>query len=152
MKCGKSHDLDLILDAEEAQLNSKKRKGNNSLAVSLVQESSTEAEAIAADAVATSTSDTTPSTDETVTSTPPATVQPTPTAAVVSSEKFHSAYFDAFMTGAVFSYQLNSHSPEKIQAESVNKIYLIGKDIPLKLEKSAFTKYSPEHERQRALT
>ncbi|GJJ70732.1 target of EGR1 protein 1 [Entomortierella parvispora] len=53
MKCGKSHDLDVILDAEEARLNSKKRKGNKDDAIPSAPESSTEE--VAADEVATST-------------------------------------------------------------------------------------------------
>lgn len=140
MLCGKSHDLDVILDAEEAHQNAKKKKGNNNpraaAAAATAPESYTEATPI----------------EETTSPTLPPVVQPVPATVVVANEKFHSAYFDAFMTGTVFSYQLNKHKQEHIEEESINKIYLIGKDFPLKLEKSAFTKYSPEHERQRALS
>lgn len=69
---------------------------------------------------------------------------------VQPGEKFHSAYYDAFMTGTIFLHQLHHHEIETVESQARNKIYLIGKSFPLNVEKSTFTKYSPSHERQRA--
>ncbi|KAG0046127.1 Target of EGR1, member 1 (Nuclear) [Gryganskiella cystojenkinii] len=160
MQCGKSHDLDLILDAEEAQQENKRRKTHKSTQGSTNNNNG--------DGSATP-EESDPSSLTVVSPTPISTLAPESTpiaertiAATVAfsavaitgpaTEKFHSAYFDAFMTGTVFSFQLNKHTPEKIETESMNKIYLIGKDFPLKLEKSAFTNYSPAHERQRTMS
>ncbi|KAG0343483.1 Target of EGR1, member 1 (Nuclear) [Podila humilis] len=66
-----------------------------------------------------------------------------------STASFHSAYFDAFMTGTIFAHQLNEHYAEEMEKKAKNKIYLIGKSYPLNVEKSAFSKFSPSHERQR---
>ncbi|KAG0296409.1 Target of EGR1, member 1 (Nuclear) [Dissophora globulifera] len=157
MRCGKSHDLDLILDAEEEQRDSKKRKkqkrrhdttetGDGAEALSEKSEgASSEAPAITAGTNEAKTATTTamPAPMTSIARTTENVVQP--------GEKFHSAYFDAFMTGTIFSHQLNQHTPELIEGQAKSKIYLIGKNFPLMVEKSAFSKYSAEHERQRAL-
>ncbi|KAF9173265.1 Target of EGR1, member 1 (Nuclear) [Mortierella sp. AD010] len=150
MRCGKSHDLDLILDAEEEQRDSKKRKR---------QKQSHDAAKIQQAASVNGTSDTSPTEVVAealnVLETPESkTVAVMTTAKTIESsvlpvEKFHSAYFDAFMTGTIFSHQVNQHQAEEVDAKARNKIYLIGKSFPLKIEKSAFAKYSREHERQR---
>lgn len=62
-------------------------------------------------------------------------------------EQDHSAYFDAFMTGFVFAYQIRS-SPD-ILMNSRNKLYLIGKQIPLLIEQSKYSKVSKSHEKLR---
>ncbi|KAF8937265.1 ribonuclease CAF1 [Dissophora ornata] len=157
MRCGKSHDLDLILDAEEEQRDSKKRKR---------QWKSKDAQDTEKDLKKAREATTTPSVphrdNAETASTQPNNAAGTTTTATVSmarttenvvqpGEKFHSAYFDAFMTGTIFSHQLNQHTPEEIESQAKNKVYLIGKSFPLMIEKSAFSKYSPEHERQRAL-
>ncbi|KAI1306276.1 Target of EGR1, member 1 (Nuclear) [Mortierella claussenii] len=141
MRCGKSHDLDLILDAEEAQRDSKRRKvhtkqvgdGSEMAEPPLIAESTMAT--VAPDAVAKPIASA--STDTNLTPR--------------MTEKFHSAYFDAYMTGTIFSHQLNLHEAEEIATKAMNKVYLIGKSFPLMVEKSAFAKYSPEHERQRQL-
>lgn len=66
-------------------------------------------------------------------------------------ETYHSAHFDAYMTAFVFARQKLAGlvSPETISDPSVgdpkNKLYLMGKPIPLRIEKSAFVKYSKGH-------
>ena len=206
MRCGKSHDLDLILDAEEKERDSKKRR-KHKLEPSSVEAqtpSQPETEGVPGTTVESSedaglltlakatvvteagqpanntTSSTTPTaapiipavTKATASSTQPQStaVLHRPTArtsalAVTSAsspatketenviqpgEKFHSAYYDAFMTGTIFLHQLHHHKIETVESQAKNKIYLIGKSFPLTVEKSTFTKYSPSHERQRA--
>lgn len=184
MRCGKSHNLDLILDAEEQQRDSKRRKRQKkSLAAKATtmddnpdagtttanggpdQEHSTEAPAssLAAPSASTPLDDhasasvatdapSQPSTTATATATTAtATIRSNRAAenVVQPGEKFHSAYYDAFMTGTIFAHQLNQHKPEEIEAQAKNKIYLIGKSFPLMVEKSAFAKFSPGHECQR---
>ncbi|KAF9148790.1 Target of EGR1, member 1 (Nuclear) [Linnemannia schmuckeri] len=206
MRCGKSHDLDLILDAEEKERDSKKRRKQKhepstvEAQIPLQPETaafpgttveSSEGAGLLSSAEATVSTDAGQLTNSTTsfTSTPTAIVtrsvteataasmqlqsttvpqQPTagspalaPTSAstpvtketknvVQSSEKFHSAYYDAFMTGTIFLHQLHHHEIETVESQAKNKIYLIGKSFPLTVEKSTFTKYSPSHERQRA--
>lgn len=58
-------------------------------------------------------------------------------------EQDHSACYDAFMTGFVFAHQLMAE--ENVLAEARNKIYLIGKQIPLLIEKSKYAKPSSSH-------
>ena len=55
-------------------------------------------------------------------------------------ETYHSACFDAFMTGFIFAFQLHKHD----LTEEKNKIYLIGKQIPLKIESSRYAKPSAQ--------
>jgi hypothetical protein len=45
------------------------------------------------------------------------------------------------MTGCIFSYQKQVHDIK----ESVNKVYLYGKPMPLLVEKSVYSKYSTAH-------
>ncbi|KAF9572122.1 Target of EGR1, member 1 (Nuclear) [Mortierella alpina] len=172
MRCGKSHNLDLILDAEEEQRDSKRRKRQKkSLAAeTTVMDENPDAgtttanggpdQELSADAppspLAVASSSTSLATDSTL---PTSSTLPTTTTTVRNTkaaenvvqpgEKFHSAYYDAFMTGTVFAHQLNQHKPEEIEAQAKNKIYLIGKSFPLMVEKSAFAKFSPSHELQR---
>ncbi|KAF9332105.1 Target of EGR1, member 1 (Nuclear) [Linnemannia elongata] len=206
MRCGKSHDLDLILDAEEKERDSKKRRkhrhepstveaqtlsqpetegapgttvessegaGLLSLAEATV---ATEADQLANNTTSSTTSTAAPITPA-VTEATASPTQPQPTAvlhqptvelsvsaatsastpvtkeaenAIRPGEKFHSAYYDAFMTGTIFLHQLHHHEIETVESQAKNKIYLIGKSFPLTVEKSTFTKYSPSHERQRA--
>ncbi|KAI7823376.1 ribonuclease CAF1 [Gamsiella multidivaricata] len=164
MWCGKSHDLDLILDAEEQRRDSKRRKTQKR------SQDAQDAEKVAEPGnaqnnVSDNVSETkmpTPSlsTEETTelsmqssvgTTKATARAAKAPENVVQPGEKFHSAYFDAFMTGTIFSHQLNQHTPEEVESQAKNKVYLIGKSIPLIIEKSAFAKFSLEHERSRAL-
>ncbi|KAF9203747.1 Target of EGR1, member 1 (Nuclear) [Haplosporangium sp. Z 27] len=147
MRCGKSHDLDLILDAEEERSSKKRKreKQSDGAAETLKSISVNEVSAV----------EETTSTPQQQSTSTEVSVVTTSTKAVVENsvqpgEKFHSAYFDAFMTGTIFSHQVNQHQAEEIETKAKNKIYLIGKSIPLIIEKSAFAKYSPEHERQKS--
>ena len=56
-------------------------------------------------------------------------------------QDYHSACFDAYMTGFVFGHQHLNASTQ----ESRNKIYLIGKQMPLSIEKSHYAKCSQNH-------
>lgn len=205
MRCGKSHDLDLILDAEEEERDSKKRRKQRHEPSTVEAQTLSQLETVVipratvelseaaglasaktiitpdADDLTNSTISSTTAatthvahvvTDATTTSTQPQSTsvpqQPTaglsafePTSVsttvpkeaenvVQPGEKFHSAYYDAFMTGTIFLHQLHHHKIETVESQARNKIYLIGKSFPLTVEKSTFTKYSPSHERQRA--
>ncbi|KAF9131075.1 Target of EGR1, member 1 (Nuclear) [Mortierella sp. 14UC] len=204
MRCGKSHNLDLILDAEEKERDSKKRrkqkhepstveaqttsKPETAVTPGTTVEPSDGAGSLLADAAVavadsgglngssdTSAASVTPATADTGAAAVPPSTTPSQAAAasqpiagpsppgpkpaatketenvVQPGEKFHSAYYDAFMTGTIFLHQLHQHEIETVESQAKNKIYLIGKPFPLTVEKSSFTKYSPSHERQRAL-
>ncbi|KAI8851922.1 ribonuclease CAF1 [Chytridium lagenaria] len=58
-------------------------------------------------------------------------------------ETYHSAGFDAYMTGFIFCHQLICY-PTLLE-DHKNKIYLIGKQRPLLIEKSTFAKMSDGH-------
>lgn len=206
MRCGKSHDLDLILDTEEKERDSKKRRKHkhepSTVEAQTLSQPETEgapgttvessegagllslAEATVATEAGQPANNNTRSITPAATPITPAvteaiasTTQPQPTVVlhqptvepsvsavtsvstpvtketenvVQSGEKFHSAYYDAFMTGTIFLHQLHHHGIETVESQAKNKIYLIGKSFPLIVEKSNFTKYSPSHERQRA--
>ncbi|KAG2185166.1 hypothetical protein INT44_001956 [Umbelopsis vinacea] len=111
-QCGKSHDLDYILDEVEK---SQKRKKTGA----------------------------TVGEDEEAVVTPPdmnVDVPPLPAAPLIPGPSFyHSAHFDSYMTGYVFVHQLQEFRDYTTHA---NKLYLIGKDIPLPIQKSAFTSLS----------
>ncbi len=57
-------------------------------------------------------------------------------------ETYHSAFFDSFMTGYIFFCRRTKHS----QDEYLNKVYLIGKDMPLLIQSSKFQKTSLNHD------
>jgi len=57
-------------------------------------------------------------------------------------ETYHSAYFDAFMTGYVFCCQCNESDEKIIGSDHVNKLYVIGKPMPLLIHSSPYTKNS----------
>jgi target of EGR1 protein 1 len=59
----------------------------------------------------------------------------------------HSAAFDAFMTGFIFAHQLMEEDIE----QGRNRVYLIGKQLPLMVEKSRYTRVSKNHEQKRIL-
>merc|ERR1712105_261184 len=69
----------------------------------------------------------------------------------------HRAGYDAFMTGFSFSTFLVHQTklppspvdfwPASIRSESLaNRIYLVSKDFPLLVQKSAFSKFSVQHD------
>ncbi|KAG0372736.1 Target of EGR1, member 1 (Nuclear) [Mortierella sp. AD032] len=207
MRCGKSHDLDLILDAEEMERDSKKRRKQKHEPSTLEAQTSPKPEtevtpgttvgspdgagSLLADptvvvagsgshidkaTTASTTLDALGTTDtgdviepvstaasQLAAASQHKTTWPLPLATSVTTtnkatenvvqpgDKFHSAYYDAFMTGTIFLHQLHHHEVKTVETQAKNKIYLIGKSFPLTVEKSNFTKYSPSHERQRAL-
>jgi len=59
------------------------------------------------------------------------------------ANKGHTAGFDAFMTGYIFAHYLCKFS--SCLSDLRNKVYLSGKDMPLLLTKSQFTKNSKQH-------
>ncbi|KAG2174926.1 hypothetical protein INT43_005988 [Umbelopsis isabellina] len=112
-KCGKSHDLDFILDEMEKS-SGKKTTGQT---LDIVK---------GADVVVTPPD----MTDEIVMPAPPPAPEPA---------YYHSAHFDSFMTGYIFAHQLQEFRDYNVHS---NKLYLMGKDIPLPIQKSAFSKLS----------
>jgi hypothetical protein len=55
-------------------------------------------------------------------------------------DTYHSACFDAFMTGYIFAHQRLTHD---LTGEK-NRVYLIGKSMPLKIETSRYAKPSAQ--------
>ncbi|KAF9302365.1 Target of EGR1, member 1 (Nuclear) [Mortierella antarctica] len=191
MKCGRSHDLDVILDAEEAAMEAKKNKrrktkANTDTSDQVADNTTPQHEVVMSILPQNDASETSahrPKEDtENVTSGAPdvnrdntsekpdastetlctsgttkvmaqtiadETLKRSCSSGGASAEKFHSAYFDAFMTGTIFAHQLNEHGSTEVETSAKNNIYLIGKSFPLKIEKSVFSKFSPGHERQR---
>ncbi|KAI9353761.1 ribonuclease CAF1 [Obelidium mucronatum] len=158
--CAKSHDLDIILDEEEAEslqnAGKKKAKGESTNAISKAA----------------------------VNSTPDVTNPPSPKVVVKQIaaipglnasepaipaitpallQTYHSASFDAYMTGYVFFAQLQALQPVAPNSPPItlkeqltafvklhgNKLYLIGKNIPLSIIKSSFSKTSIGHARMK---
>ncbi|CAG8500234.1 14726_t:CDS:2 [Cetraspora pellucida] len=67
-------------------------------------------------------------------------------------DNYHSAHFDAYMTGFVFARQLMKYTSTTVMNEYKNKLYLIAKNLPLLIEKSKFSKTSVGHqEKQKSL-
>ncbi|KAI8925502.1 ribonuclease CAF1 [Entophlyctis helioformis] len=167
--CTRSHDLDLILDHEEAEAaagksgksKGKKRKAAAAAATAAAADTGTgdadgqgahaadEADAIdtALHAKRVSVAATPAASTAVAPSAAPAPA--TPASAAISNlfETYHSACFDAYMTGFIFAHQCLAH-PETT-AEHGNRLYLIGKSIPLRIEKSLYARTSDEHERKR---
>ena len=55
----------------------------------------------------------------------------------------HSAIYDSYMTGYIFSHQILKN--QELLETSKNKLYLIGKSRPLLIEKSRFSQFSKGH-------
>ena len=55
----------------------------------------------------------------------------------------HSAIYDSYMTGYIFSHQILKN--QELLKTSKNKLYLIGKSRPLLIEKSRFSQFSTGH-------
>ncbi|KAJ3115423.1 Target of EGR1, member 1 (Nuclear) [Phlyctochytrium bullatum] len=131
--CQQTHDLDVILDFE-LRISSKKSKTDTKSTTSTPTPN---------------TAPTTPAKPRPDTSKLPHFPQPTPIPPADSSaslfETYHSACFDAFMTGFVFCHQLLEY-PDLLE-EAKNKIYLIGKQRPLLIQRSEFAKLSAGHKR-----
>lgn len=58
----------------------------------------------------------------------------------------HSAAYDAYMTGFVFGHYLSL--VQNVHQDCKNRIYLIGKQMPLIIEKSRFANPSKNHSRK----
>src|SRR5205809_4624512 len=118
MRCGNSHDLDFILDeqAKEAEMKRKKRKLNHKKQIP---------------------KDVYQSTEHVSASEPPTLL---PSTKPDQFDMYHSAHFDAYMTGFIFARQILKYSKTKVMNEYKNKLYLIGKNLPLLVEKSHFSK------------
>ncbi|KAJ3300210.1 Target of EGR1, member 1 (Nuclear) [Borealophlyctis nickersoniae] len=63
-------------------------------------------------------------------------------------EKYHSACFDAYMTGFIFAHQCLEYPSHR--EEHRNRMYLMGKQIPLLLSGSNFSKTSKNHQQKRS--
>ncbi|KAG9285883.1 hypothetical protein G9A89_013308 [Geosiphon pyriformis] len=61
----------------------------------------------------------------------------------------HMAFYDAYMTGYIFARHLIMNAPQDILTLHKNKVYIIGKNIPLLIEKSNFSKTSTGHQAKR---
>ncbi|CAI2184630.1 17287_t:CDS:2 [Funneliformis geosporum] len=127
MRCGNSHDLDFILDeqAKEAGKKRKKRKLNQSQPQT--------------------TREICQSTEHVSASEPPTLL---PSTKPDQFDTYHSAHFDAYMTGFIFARQILKYNKSKVMNEYVNKLYLIGKNLPLLVEKSQFSKTSDGHKQK----
>jgi target of EGR1 protein 1 len=122
--CAKSHDLDIILDYEDKPVAPKKRKKNalsdKELNIKDIPEtikplSELNARDLRLDAAI-----------------------EYQTKGIFKQN--HSAAYDAYMTGYVFAHYI--FSVENVFEESKNRIYLIAKQMPLKIEKSKYSKQS----------
>lgn len=126
MKCGNSHDLDFILDeqAKEAEPKRKKRKLNQNQTQISKDHHSTEY----------------------ISASEPPTLLPS--TKPDQFDVYHSAHFDAYMTGFIFARQILKYNKTKVMNEYKNKLYLIGKNLPLLVEKSQFSKTSDRQKKQ----
>ncbi|KAG0235186.1 Target of EGR1, member 1 (Nuclear) [Actinomortierella wolfii] len=125
IRCEQSHDLDAILDHEENKHKKPNKKQKTVPDSEELREVSDHATPLQ-DPTPLPTTSTTATTSAAAPS-----VVPTIENNELAPEKFHSAYFDAYMTGTVFSHQLNMHTRVAIEEQAKNRIYLIGKSIPL---------------------
>jgi target of EGR1 protein 1 len=188
--CPRSHDLDVILDQQEAEEQEKKRQesskkrfrksnGNDASSADVVKEADIKPVVLAVlNGTSDSNSTTSASPSSSSSSVPSKRMVPvklslpkssslssksttTNTTAIGSAgddgpnnsfETYHSAHFDAYMTAFVFARQKQAGlvSSDTLLADPTigdpkNKLYLMGKPIPLRIEKSSFVKYSKGH-------
>ncbi|KAJ3055455.1 Target of EGR1, member 1 (Nuclear) [Rhizophlyctis rosea] len=177
--CNRSHDLDVILDAEMGKANGndrpkKKQKieieplatsggsdGDHSHDANGLREFSGKSEPASQGPDGADFMNLTNSIPESIpspTQSIPANLQPEPRATKAESapqpsdatlfEKYHSACFDAYMTGYIWAHQLLLFGKEKMETYQ-NCMYLIGKQFPLRIEKSKFAKTSSGHRSKR---
>lgn len=130
MKCGKSHDIDLILDEEE-KLRLKRKKKDDSEATASEQPTRLNGD---------SGSPTSPTIIESTNHTKSTQRNSMP------PDIAHTAHIDSYMTGVVLARQLHVHSRENVMDDHSNKLYLIGKERPLLIEKSQYSSTSMAHQ------
>ncbi|KAL2912749.1 hypothetical protein HK105_207741 [Polyrhizophydium stewartii] len=149
-KCPKSHDLDYILDWEETELASKltpkerdaaklRRAKRKALAEAMSAASAPLAKRAAtghAGALASGAAASGQVVDA-----------PAAAAPAASFETYHSACFDAFMTGYIFAHQQLRHAD--IMTKHRNRVYLIGKPMALRIEQSPYSRTSQQHNDKR---
>ncbi|KAF0449770.1 ribonuclease CAF1 [Gigaspora margarita] len=138
MRCGNSHDLDFILNEQAKEVNSKRkrRKGSKNQSEEIRQAHMNE--------------ESSDNSIEHVSASMPPTV--IPSTKPDQYYNYHSAHFDAYMTGFIFARQLMKYTSATVMNEYKNKLYLISKNIPLLVEKSQFSKTSIGHqEKQKSL-
>lgn len=125
--CEKSHDLDVILDHHEQQVveeSSKKIKTNLTMNEKTV--------------VLEDTMTLKPEIDHSIKIKSRQEQRPVDDS---SFEQYHSASFDAFMTGYIHASQLCQGQAQ----ETKNKVFLMGKDYPLLVKRSVYEKLSEQH-------
>lgn len=140
MKCGKSHDLDFILDEQAREFENKRKRrkiDKNQQEENLPKES---------DSTSPSSSSSTTTTTEHVSVSMPPTLLPS--TKPDQFDMYHSAHFDAYMTGFIFARQLLKYSDTKVLNEYRNKLYLMGRNLPLLVTKSQFSKTSIGHQKK----
>ncbi|RUP46041.1 ribonuclease H-like domain-containing protein [Jimgerdemannia flammicorona] len=139
-QCGKSHDLDLILDEEEAAQHGRKRQklddsGGLDNRMFIGTTSDSEHRKMVDDMQ-----------HNVVSSMHSTKEMPNPTSVTSSSSSYHSAHFDSYMTGFIFAHQLTEYGEMAMCDKHRNRLYLIGKDLPLRVEKSQFATISKGHD------
>ncbi|KAJ3401785.1 Target of EGR1, member 1 (Nuclear) [Chytridiales sp. JEL 0842] len=147
--CAYSHDLDVILDAEAAEVEAKaqKRKAKKQ---HLNPENGLEVDADTETTGLKSATEqlTTIQLVESVSATQPAAQPPSSNSnsnlTTTSFKDLHSSHFDAYMTAYIFAHQVCVHQGLK-KAER-DKLYLMGKQVPLLVRKSGFVKCSEAHQ------
>jgi target of EGR1 protein 1 len=120
--CSQSHDVDRVVDYKEGRVRKRKKMSENS-AVGAKKASSS------------------PEDNNGVEDTHSTSSESNPNDALSGG---HRAGFDAFMTGYVLAHHRLKRRNEPSDA-AMNKLYLVGKDFPLLLRKSAFAKNSAGH-------
>ena len=161
MKCGKSHDLDLILDYEAEQEDRRKHhKFDSTLKISIKTKKDGDSSADVSPSSSSPTLETEHSSlrfsvDNVKISAKAKTVNDrnhrrenslsvTPRTKE-NIETYHAAHFDSYMTGFVFARQLLILSEVEVLNEHKNKLYLMNKDRPLLVQKSEFANTSEGH-------
>eukprot|EP00842_Homolaphlyctis_polyrhiza_P004748 jgi/Hompol1/5274/HPOL_004330-RA len=141
-KCSRSHDLDLILDWEEREQAAASGNGSTGSRSKKRKADAVDAKNTKSAAVPDGSSLGKPLSSAASAS---QTVPPKPATVPSSSlfETYHSACYDAYMTGFTFAHQMLVH--QDIKTSHRNRLYLIGKPMPLRIEQSLYAKTSEQH-------
>lgn len=129
MKCGYSHDLDFILD-EQAKVTPKRKRKKAKKAQD--EEGPTKVHI----------NERNNHSEYATVAFPPALI---PSTKPDQYDNYHSAHYDAYMTGFIFACQLLKYSSTTVLNHYKNKLYLMGKNMPLLIEKSQFSNTSLAH-------